>query len=238
MTNHFTFFASYYDSIEHLDNDTKAEFLDVLIRYALRDELPEAISPVVKALFTMAKPNLDQSKARRKAGAKGGKQTPSKPEAKRKQNASKPEAPLKQTPSDKEKEKDKDIKNITSDSRENRSPYTQEFESFWKEYPNKKGKHKAFMAWKRYKCGNGLFVEIMSSLEKQKNSVEWERDGGKYIPHGSTWVNGKMWEDETSVGCSDNFCSSCAKFCKPDSPDHCHQNGGAKACNSYSRKSK
>lgn len=93
------------------------------------------------------------------------------------------------------KTKTKTKKKTMSESKEIRSTYTQEFESFWKEYPNKKGKHKAFASWKRFKCGNGLFDEIISSLKKQKNSDDWERDGGKYIPHGSTWVNGKMWED-------------------------------------------
>ncbi len=82
-----------------------------------------------------------------------------------------------------------------NESKTIRPTYSQEFESFWNEYPNKKGKHKAYESWKRFKCGNGLFTEIMSSLKKQKNSDEWARDGGKYIPHGSTWVNGKMWED-------------------------------------------
>ena len=99
MTNHFTFFASYYEAVEHLDADTKAEFFDLLFKYALRDEEPtDTTTPIAKALFMMAKPNLDSSKAKREAGKAGGKQSSSK----RKQTTSKP----KQTPSDKEKEKE------------------------------------------------------------------------------------------------------------------------------------
>lgn len=98
MTNHFTFFESYYESVEHLDAEIKAEFFDLLFRYALRDEEPTSdATAIAKALFIMAKPNLDKSKARREAGKQGG----SKP----KQTQSKP----KQTPSDKDKDKDKDI---------------------------------------------------------------------------------------------------------------------------------
>jgi len=117
MSGHFTFFASYYDAVEHLDAEIKAEFFDVLFKYALRDEEPESMTPVVNALFTMAKPNLDISKKRRAAGRKGGsrKQDSSKPEAKVKQTGSKPEAKPKQTKtclnesvSDKDKDKDKD----------------------------------------------------------------------------------------------------------------------------------
>ena len=75
-------------------------------------------------------------------------------------------------------------------------PYSKEFLSFWKRYPNKRGKAKAFTAWKRHKCGNGIFDKIMGSLEQYIQSEEWQQDGGKYIPHGSTWVSQMRWEDD------------------------------------------
>lgn len=104
MTTHFTFFDSYYSSVKDLDNDLKAEFFDVLFQYALYDESPkESINPVVKALFLMAKPNLDASKAKREAGKQGGSK-PKQNRSKEKANLSK----LKQSGSDKEKEKEKE----------------------------------------------------------------------------------------------------------------------------------
>ena len=27
-------------------------------------------------------------------------------------------------------------------------------------------------------------------------STDWTKDGGQFIPHASTWLNGKRWEDE------------------------------------------
>jgi DNA replication protein DnaC len=33
-------------------------------------------------------------------------------------------------------------------------------------------------------------------LEKQKVSTEWLKDGGQFIPHPATWLNGRRWEDE------------------------------------------
>lgn len=27
-------------------------------------------------------------------------------------------------------------------------------------------------------------------------SADWTKDGGQYIPHAATWLNGKRWEDE------------------------------------------
>ena len=68
MTDHFTFFQSYYDCVEMLDVQTKGEFFDVLFKYALRDESPEtSVNPIVLALFTLAKPNIDISKAKQKS---------------------------------------------------------------------------------------------------------------------------------------------------------------------------
>jgi hypothetical protein len=107
MTEHFTFFESYYKSVKDLPDDIKAEFYDVLFNYALYDnDISEEANPVVRAIFLMAKPNLDKSKARRDAGKQGG----SKPQPKSKQteaNVSK----SKQVPSDKDKDKEEDKEN-------------------------------------------------------------------------------------------------------------------------------
>ncbi|MNH08813.1 hypothetical protein D3C79_682460 [compost metagenome] len=27
-------------------------------------------------------------------------------------------------------------------------------------------------------------------------STDWTKDGGQFIPHAATWLNGKRWEDE------------------------------------------
>ncbi len=117
MNEHFTFFESYYAAVKDLDNDLKAEFFDVLFQYALYNQEPtEAVNPVVKALFLMAKPNLDNSKAKREAGKRGGskpKQSGSKVEANESTSeaeAKQTEADLKQNGSDKDKEKDKECK--------------------------------------------------------------------------------------------------------------------------------
>jgi len=77
--------------------------------------------------------------------------------------------------------------------------YTEKFLLFWEKYPNKKGKAKAFISWKKYNCENGIFDNILESLENHKNSDQWKKDNGQYIPHCSTWVNGKGWEDEVRV---------------------------------------
>ena len=34
------------------------------------------------------------------------------------------------------------------------------------------------------------------SLKRALASADWQKDGGRYIPMASTWLNGRRWEDE------------------------------------------
>lgn len=70
------------------------------------------------------------------------------------------------------------------------------FPKFWKLYPNKKGKAAAEKAWAKLKVTDDLFNLIAQSLAKQCASQAWTKDGGQFIPHPATWLNGKRWEDE------------------------------------------
>ena len=36
----------------------------------------------------------------------------------------------------------------------------------------------------------------MNAIEQQKESAQWSKDNGQFIPHPTTWLNGKRWEDE------------------------------------------
>lgn len=71
--------------------------------------------------------------------------------------------------------------------------YTQEFKDFWTLYPRKVGKGAAWKAWKAMKPPHGT---VLSAVSSQAKSKEWMKDGGQYIPHPSTWLNQRRWEDE------------------------------------------
>ena len=40
---------------------------------------------------------------------------------------------------------------------------------------------------------------MIQAVEKQKQSTQWQRDGGQYIPHPATWLNQERWEDEVTT---------------------------------------
>jgi len=70
------------------------------------------------------------------------------------------------------------------------------FNSFWMLYPKKTAKQQALKAWLKIKPDNELFHQILSALELQKQSVQWQKDGGQFIPYPATWLNGERWKDE------------------------------------------
>lgn len=69
------------------------------------------------------------------------------------------------------------------------------FDAFWSAYPNKVNKKKALQSWERISPDQALVGRIMAAVEAQKRSPGWVKDGGQFIPHPTTWLNGEKWED-------------------------------------------
>lgn len=70
------------------------------------------------------------------------------------------------------------------------------FDRFWKAYPRRQYKDRARKAWAKLDPDVALCRKMAAALEKFKLSRQWNRDNGDYIPHPSTWLNGKCWEDD------------------------------------------
>ncbi|NCE83510.1 Pyocin large subunit-like protein [Pseudomonas sp. Q1] len=70
------------------------------------------------------------------------------------------------------------------------------FAQFWALYPRKVGKEAARKAWDKLKLTNELFDSLIQALGAQCLTTDWTKDNGQFIPHPSTWINGKRWEDE------------------------------------------
>lgn len=65
------------------------------------------------------------------------------------------------------------------------------FDDFWIIYPRKTNKAKAAEKWKRMKVEEDLFLKIRNHL-----SVAYLNTEPQYIPHATTYLNGKRWNDE------------------------------------------
>ena len=70
--------------------------------------------------------------------------------------------------------------------------FSAEFDIFWKEYPRKAGdKEKAYSAF----CKANVPLDVLlNAIKRQKSSSQWQKP--EFIPHPTTWLNGKRWEDE------------------------------------------
>ena len=70
------------------------------------------------------------------------------------------------------------------------------FSEFWEAYPRKVDKQSAVRAWKKIKPDASLMAKIMEGLRRWKESEQWLKENGQYIPYPATWLNKRRWEDE------------------------------------------
>jgi hypothetical protein len=76
------------------------------------------------------------------------------------------------------------------------------FDKFWKAYPKKQSKERAVKAWEKIRPDADLCAVIVESVVQHLLISQWQKDRGEYIPLPATFLNGKMWQDEISVGSS------------------------------------
>jgi hypothetical protein len=75
------------------------------------------------------------------------------------------------------------------------------FQKFWEAYPKKVNKKEALSRWIKAKLPD---IEIiLTAIENQKATDQWQRENGKYIPHPSTWINKERWNDNLNTEVED-----------------------------------
>lgn len=72
--------------------------------------------------------------------------------------------------------------------------YSEDFEAFWSAYPRHMAKGDAWKAWKA--APRPPIAEILATLALARQSKEWNKDGGDFIPYPATWVRAHGWNDE------------------------------------------
>jgi uncharacterized protein YdaU (DUF1376 family) len=79
-----------------------------------------------------------------------------------------------------------------------------QFDMFWEAYPRKVGKKAARRAWDKAKDRPPI-EKVLEAIERHKNSEQWVRENGQFIPHPTTWLNQGRWSDEhVSIELSDD----------------------------------
>jgi len=67
------------------------------------------------------------------------------------------------------------------------------FLEFWNSYPKKTGKDKALASWRKKKP---KINDVLVALAWQKDSDQWNKNNGQFIPNPATYLNEGRWQDE------------------------------------------
>lgn len=71
-----------------------------------------------------------------------------------------------------------------------------EFDVFWSYYPKKVGKEAARKSWEKMKP---VLNQVLNALYWQKESDQWAKSNGQFIPNPATYLNQGRWQDEKPV---------------------------------------
>lgn len=86
--------------------------------------------------------------------------------------------------------------NLLNNSNNPYNPQKELFDKFWKAYPKKVSKGNAENWFKKNKPSEEIVNTMIKKIKLLKNTKQWQKENGQYIPYPSTWLNAKGWEDE------------------------------------------
>lgn len=109
------------------------------------------------------------------------------------------------------KENNTSINNTSINNKENikrksEEDLKQDFEELWKLYPRKRGKEKAYNAYKRAVKAGATNEEIRQGILNLIEDIRKNRTEERFIPYGSTFFNGKSWTDDMKTETNQRTC--------------------------------
>ena len=69
------------------------------------------------------------------------------------------------------------------------------FEKFWGVFPRKVGKGAALAEWRRIGPDDALVEAMIAAVDAQRQSSQWRKNDGEFIPHPRTWLSQRRWLD-------------------------------------------
>ena len=70
------------------------------------------------------------------------------------------------------------------------------FSLFWAVYPRKQGKEDARKAWKQMASKRPPVSEIVAKVEELRQTRDWIKDNGQFVPGAGKWLRAGGWDDE------------------------------------------
>ena len=180
MRGYVPIFFDWMECTQDLTLAEKGSLIDAVMLYATGGDYEAALTGNERIAFRFMRGQIDRnneiSEIRTNAASKRSK--PEQTEA----NESKPTAKANKTEQMKAKQ--------SKQEREER------FLKFWAAYPKRVAKTAAVKAFEKLKPDDELLDIMLIAIGKQKNSEQWTKDGGQFIPYPATWINERRWEDD------------------------------------------
>jgi len=178
MRESMIIYRSFYDAIKELEPTHQAEVWKAVFEYGLNKK-DIKLKGLPATIFTLIKPQLDANIRKYENGSKGGRPK------KQKESKEKPKQNLKET---KEEPNVNDNDNDNQNDTENKS-----FEEVWSAYGRVGNKQTSKGIWKKLKPKER--EEIQKHIPRYINNHK-SNDKLKYVPHFTTYLNQRRWEDE------------------------------------------
>lgn len=198
--NSFVFYNDWAEVLKKLPADEVKNVILALAEYSESGKLPD-ISPIADIAFTAFKQTIDRDTEKWENVCKRNAENIKKrweknSDTKNTTAYDRTKSYTKNTDSDNEPVPDSEI-----DIKNNIPPTPSKgagegFDEFWKAYPKKVAKTQALKAWSKLKPNEELLNVILSALKREKQSFQWRKDNGQFIPYPATWLNGRRWEDD------------------------------------------
>ena len=193
MRSHLKVYFSFEEDAQALNDSEKARLLLAMLRYAI-DGTESNLTGNERYLFPVFRAQIDRDienyEIKVSNGSKGGRPKTNESQEEPKEtenNLSETENNLNAKTEDRRK-KIEDKRQKISDM----------FDRFWKAYPRKNSKPSAKRAFDKLNVDEELLATMLTAIEKQKQSSQWQENGGQFVPYPATWLNNKRWEDEVS----------------------------------------
>lgn len=197
--NQFTFYRSFFAALQKIrKKSARADAYDAICRYALNGEAPnlEAMESGGAIAFALIMPVLTsgrkkaEMRARQKEGGASqwedsGLTVSSHWQDTGSNKGEKEAEGEKEVEIEVEKEREKEV--------EGEGGKEEAFERFWNNFPKKVGKTAAKAAFSKVDVPLDV---LLDAIAKQKQSAQWQKGGGQYIPNPATWLSQCRWEDE------------------------------------------
>ena len=186
------FFLDDLDALEPLCEEERGRLFTALLQYGKTGELAE-LSGNEKFLFPMFKGRIDRFYKSYQETCERNKNNIKKRYTKSTTVYGGSER-TRSLPSEEEEEAETESK---SEAKSNpNTSRASAFDAFWEAYPKKTGKEAARKSFARAKADIGT---MLSALEVQKQSEQWTKNNGQFIPNPTTWLNQGRWEDEVQT---------------------------------------